>query len=383
MRNDRSPKVLFAITGLGVGGAEWQLIALAQRFHALGAEMTVATLIEPGQLKSELDRLGIPVISLGMKRGIPGPGAILKLARLIKREQPDVVHSHMFHANIVARMSRLLWRKIPLVCTIQNVNEISSRSNKWNQKTWRDDAYRWTNGLASITTAICEAAVKRYVEVGAFKGNEIVCVPNAISVSKFARNPEIGARLRSELGLENKIVGLMVARMEPPKDQALLLRAWAEAAKKRPDLHLVLVGDGPARTGLEKLAVELGITEKVSFMGIRKDVSAFMSMADFFLLITIMEGLPLSILEAAAGSLPVIGSNTGGVPEAVMEGASGYVVPPGDLPKLTGAILRMASLNSAERTAMGAAGHELICKRFDLDVVVKRWLEIFADVRKK
>ncbi|HUS35608.1 MAG TPA: glycosyltransferase [Verrucomicrobiae bacterium] len=376
-------KILLVVTGLGVGGAEWQVVALAHRFQALGSKVAVVTLIEPGRLKEEFVRVGIPVESLGMKRGLPGPGALLKLARIVKRENPDVVHSHMFHANIVGRVSRTMWRNVPLVCTIHNVNEVSASSTKWNKKTWRDDAYRWTNGLASRTTAICDTATKRYVDVGAFRNGQIETVVNGIVVSKFARDAVAGAKLRKELGLENKIVGLMVARMEPPKDQALLLRAWAGAVAKHPNLQLVLVGDGPARAELENLAAELKIASNVSFMGIRKDVSAFMSMADFFLLITIMEGLPLVILEAAAASLPAVASITGGIPEAVRDGETGFLVPPGDLEKLTEAILKMAALPASERAAMGTKAHAAIAKRFDLDLIVERWLQIYAEVKKK
>src|SRR5205085_7427604 len=115
-----------------------------------------------------------------MKRGIPGPAALRRLAKIVRREKPDVVHAHMFHANILARVSRLGWRKIPLVCTIHNVNEVSSRSTKWNQKTWRDDAYRWTNFLASKTTAICDTAAQRYIDIGAFRPGQVESLVNGI-----------------------------------------------------------------------------------------------------------------------------------------------------------------------------------------------------------
>jgi len=192
------------------------------------------------------------------------------------------------------------------------------------------------------------------------------------------RDAEAGTRLRKDLGLQNKIVGLMVARMEPPKDHALLLRAWAAAAKRNPDLYLVLLGDGPARPELEKLAAELGLASNLRFMGIRKDVSAFLSMADFFLLITIMEGLPLSVLEAAAAGLPIVASRAGGIPEAVIDGETGYVVGPGNVDDLTKAIEKMASLTAAERASLGAAGKDLIYKRYDLDVITRKYLEVYA-----
>src|SRR3954469_25097815 len=186
-------RLLIVITGLGVGGAERQIVALSHRFQALGSSIAVVTLIQPGPLKEEMTKANIPVYSLEMKRGIPGPGAIFRLAKIVRREKPDVVHAHMFHANILARVSRLMWRNVPLVCTIQNVNEVSSRAADFDAITWRDSAYRYTNRLAEKTTAVCEAAVRRYVEVGAFHPDEIVAVPNSVTVSRFTRNAEAGA----------------------------------------------------------------------------------------------------------------------------------------------------------------------------------------------
>src|SRR4051812_34321669 len=121
-------KILFVVTGLGVGGGERLVVALAQKCQVLGSDVSVVTLIEPGPLKDELIRAGIPVHSLGMSRRIPAPASLWRLARLVRRKKPDIVNSHMFHANILARVSRIFWRDIPLVCTVHNVNEVSARS---------------------------------------------------------------------------------------------------------------------------------------------------------------------------------------------------------------------------------------------------------------
>src|SRR3954469_9207741 len=147
-------RLLIVITGLGVGGAERQIVALSHRFQALGSSIAVVTLIQPGPLKEEMTKANIPVYSLEMKRGIPGPGAIFKLAKIVRREKPDVVHAHMFHANILARVSRLLWRDVPLVCAIRSLNEAHSSVMALDQITWRDSAYRYTNFLAQKTTAV-------------------------------------------------------------------------------------------------------------------------------------------------------------------------------------------------------------------------------------
>jgi glycosyltransferase involved in cell wall biosynthesis len=314
-----------------------------------------------------------------MTRGIPGPGAILRLAKIVRREKPDVVHAHMFHANLLARVSRIFWMKTPLVCAIRNLNEVSSRATDFEAITWRDSAYRYTNFLAQKTTAVCDTCAERYIRIGAFRPEQLVSIPNGIVVSRFVRNAEKGAQLRKELGLENKLVGVMVARMEPPKDQGLLLRAWAEAVKKHPTLHLLLLGDGPDRGELEELAKTLGVIDCVRFMGVRKDVNAFLSMADFFLLITNMEGMPVSSLEACAASLPLIGSRAGGIPEVVLDGKTGFLVPTNDLNALVTAIDKMASLSPAERAAMGAAAYQLASSRYDFEVMIKGYLRVYNE----
>jgi glycosyltransferase involved in cell wall biosynthesis len=372
-------RILMVVTGLGVGGAERQIVALAHRFQTLGSSIVVVTLIEPGPLKEEMTKANIPVYSLGMKRGIPGPGAIFKLAKIVRRERPDVVHAHMFHANVLARVSRIFWMKTPLVCAIRNLNEVSSRATDFEAITWRDSAYRYTNFLAQKTTAVCDTCAERYIRIGAFRAEQLVSIPNGIVVSRFVRNPEAGARLRKELGLEGKLVGLMVARMEPPKDQGLLLRAWAVAVKKYPDLYLLLLGDGPDRPQLEALAQSLGLTDRVRFMGVRKDVNAFLSMADFFLLVTNMEGMPVSTLEACAASLPLIGSRAGGIPEVVLDRKTGFLVPRNDLDALVGAIEKMASLTPTERAAMGAAAYQLASSRYDFEVMINGYLRVYNE----
>jgi len=372
-------KILFVITGLAVGGAERQLVALAHRFQALGSSIVVVTLIEPGPLKEELTKVNIPVYSLGMNRGIPGPGAIFRLAKIVRREKPHVVHAHMFHANILARVSRLVWLDVPLVCAIRSFNEAHSSLMALDQITWRDSAYRFTNFLAQKTTAVCDTCAERYIQIGAFRPDQIISIPNGIVISRFGRDPEAGARLRRELGLEGKIVGLMVARMEPPKDHASLLRAWAAAIKKYRDLHLLFVGDGPDRAELEKLAASLGVSDCVTFTGIRKDVRAFLSMADFFLLITLMEGMPVSILEAGAASLPAVASIAGGAAETIIDRVTGFLVPPGDLVRLIDAIHSMVSLGSSGRAAMGEAAHKFVSAKYDFELMIQGYLRVYNE----
>ena len=164
----------------------------------------------------------------------------------------------------------------------------------------------------------------------------------------------------------------MVARFEPQKDYACLLRALAGVAGP---WRAVLVGDGPTRPAAEALARELGIAERVSFLGSRDDVAGILASAHVFALATRWEGLPITILEAMRAGLPVVASDVGGVSEAVLEGENGFVVPSGDPDRLGNRIDQLCA-GAALRNRMGATSR----RRFEAEFTLERMLTATAAV---
>ena len=370
----RRRKVLMVVTSLQVGGAENQVVNLAQRLQQREWDVTVVSLIQPGALAATLAASSIPVYSLDMRRGFPDPRGMVRLARIIRKCKPDVVHSHMVHANLLARCTRLIARLPPLICTVHSAREQSEAGGS----TWhKERLYGLTDPLADQTTIICQSGWDHYVSSGAAPAGRLQVVPNGIDCGRFA--PDSAARLaaRSEFDLaDSDFVWLAAARLVPVKDFPNLLRAFAPL--RGMNWKLLIAGDGPLRGQLEDLSRELGLCGQVRFLGARKDMPELYNAADAFVLSSALEGLPLTALEAQACGLPCVVTNAGGASEAVLEGVTGYVVPPRDSPALSAALNRLMSLAPGRRKQLARAARARCLATYDIDAIARRWEEIYT-----
>src|SRR5450830_1060383 len=231
-------RILFVITGLDYGGAETQLRDLAIVFARRGLSVGVVSMMSPVAYVDDLAHAGIRVWSLDMKRKWPDPKMVWRLARIVREFKPDIVHSHMIHANLLARASRAGgWRKAPLVCTVHSVNE-GGRLRMY--------AYRVTDCWASITTNVSQAAVDRYVAVGAAPAGHIIYKPNGVDMSRFCPDEERRKAMRFTLGIAaDQPTVLAVGRFAEAKNHASMLRAFTHVIEARPNALLLLVGQGP------------------------------------------------------------------------------------------------------------------------------------------
>ncbi|MER3479063.1 MAG: glycosyl transferase family 1 [Meiothermus sp.] len=358
-------------TGLAYGGAETQLVRLATRLKARGWDVRVVSMLPPQAYVEELESAGIPVDSLGMRRGVPDPRAIFRLAGILRRERPLVLHSHMVHANLLARLARPLVRVPVLVCTAHNIIEGGRH---------RELAYRLTDPLCDITTQVSRAGLERYVKVGAVPAHKIRFVPNGVDTDRFQPDQDARNRLRKELGLGTEFAWLAVGRFEEAKDYPNMLRAFARVQKARPDARLLIAGQGPSRAEAEELVAKLGLTEVVRFLGVRKDIPELLNAADAYVMSSAWEGMPMVLLEASASGLPVVATHVGGNAEVVLDGQSGFLVPPKDPEALAGAMLRLMSLSPEAREAMGRAGRAHVEANYALDRVVDRWEALYKEL---
>ena len=367
-----SRRLALVITDLDYGGAEKQVCEMAVRLHGRGWEVLLVSLLPPRALTDELEQRGVRWASLGMRRGAPDPRGLVRLVRLFRDFGPDVVHSHMIHANFLARAARLLGYRGPLVCTAHNVDE--------GPTLFRRLTYRWTDRLCSITTNVSQAAVDSFVALRLAPPDRILCTPNGIDTSVFARDCEAGLQLRGELGAKSGFVWICVALFRPQKNHANLLRAFADVVPTCPETTLLLVGDGELRQSSEAFAADLGISESVRFVGLQRDVPRWLNAADGYVMASDFEGLPLVLLEAQAAGLPVVATDVGGNPELVQEGVTGFLVPPQDSAALAGAMLRMQQLPPEAREAMGRAGREHVVRTYDIENVLDRWEALYHEL---
>jgi glycosyltransferase involved in cell wall biosynthesis len=365
-------RILFLSTSMGMGGADSQLLSAARELRSAGHEVLIVSLTPLGPMGFQARNAGIPTESLEMRRGFPDPRGLLRLARLVRAWRPDVVHSHMVHANLMARALRLVAPVPALVSTIHNIYE--------GGRLWMA-AYRLTNAFVDHMTIVSEAAAERFVRDRIVPRDLLTVVPNGVDTEQVANVPPgAGAALRHSLGLEREFVWLAVGRFEIAKDYPNMLRAFARVRAQQPDAVLLLVGRGSLQGETERLARELGQDPAVRFLGVRNDVPVVMSAADGFVMSSAWEGMPMVLLEAAAAGLPIVATMVGGNHEVVLEGETGYLVPPRDDAALAAAMLRLGHSSAAERHAMGQRGHQLIRTHYGLRRVAERWEELYREV---
>jgi glycosyltransferase involved in cell wall biosynthesis len=358
--------IALLLTGLQIGGAESQVVSLADRFAALGHRVLMIALTgEPALRPVEP---GVEVACLRMAKTSKGFVAGYRQARcLLRAFRPQVVHSHMVHANLFARLLRVTTDMPRLICTAHSTNEGGFL---------RMRAYALTDWMADMTTNVSETAVAAYLRRHAAAPHKITVVRNGIDCSRFRFDPAVRAGVRQALGLpEQKQMVLAVGRVAEEKDYGNLLHAFAGVTARRGDCVLAIAGDGPGLSRYQALAESLRIADQVRFLGMRRDVPQLMTAADVFVLSSSWEGWPLVIGEALACERVVVATDAGGIGGWL--GEIGSVVPIRDSRALAQALLGALQMQSDEKKAKGRAGRERILADYSLEAVAARWLEIY------
>jgi glycosyltransferase involved in cell wall biosynthesis len=350
-------RIAILLTGLERGGAETQAVHLARSLAARGWEVTVLA-FRVGALEAELRASGVPVQALSPAR------QPIQLARL----KPAIVHAHLFHANLTARLARLVCPIPVVVSTVHSVAETSRRSGAIRH---RDFLYRVTDVLSDATVFVSSAAADRHIAARAVSSRRARVIPNGVDTARFHPDPSLRAQGRTALGLDGEFAWLAAGRLMWKKNYPLMLEAMA----RQPEGVLFIAGEGPDAARLRQLA---GLN--VRFLDARQDMPVLMNACDGFVLSSDVEGLPMVLLEAAASGLPQVATAAGGVPEAVIHERTGFVVPPGDAAALTAAMQRLAAMPPEARASMARAAREQAVARFDLTAVTLQWEDLYRQL---
>jgi glycosyltransferase involved in cell wall biosynthesis len=360
-------RLMFVITrGDALGGAQSYVRDLARRFAADGDEVVVVT-GAMGAMTEALTAAGVSVVPVpGLLREIHplhDPRSVASLARLIRSFRPDVVSTHSSKAGIVGRLAARL-AGTPCLFTVHGW--AFNPSEPEPKRTF----YRWLErAMAPLADRIvCVSENSRQLGVASGIGSaRLVTIHNGI--------PDVSSVHRAAPDRDGPPRVVSVARFAPPKDHRTLLLA----VKDVPRLHLDLVGDGPAEEEARALAGELGVTDRVRFLGRRTDVTELLTEAQAFALCSRSEGFPMATLEAMRAGLPVVVSNVGGAPEAVVDGQTGYVVADNSV---AGWIDRLSLLarDPALRSRLGIHGRALYEERFTFERMYAQTATIYQAV---
>jgi glycosyltransferase involved in cell wall biosynthesis len=353
----------------GPGGAEYMLLHLAEELRARGYGICpVLPAKGVGWLGREFRARGFEPEAFHLRRPLDWR-CVTGIAEVLRRRKVDVVHSHEFTMAVYGAAATRWWGRQPLIVTIHGGPHPLTH--------WRRGlAFRWAMRRSRATVAVSDATRRRFVEGLGVAPDAIGVVHNGI------RPPAPGRRapVRAELGVSDDTALLVsVGNLYPVKGHAVLLRALVQLAEHTdlPRWRVALAGRGQEAEPLKAFAREHGLAERVTFLGHRDDVPDILAAGDLYVMPSLSEGLPLSLLEALFAEKPVVASAVGGIPEVVTDGESGRLVPPNDPPALAGALAELLRDPRRARSLAGA-GLRRAREAFTLEHMTTEYERLYA-----
>lgn len=373
-KNPRVLHVVHLIEALGPGGAERLLYTNLKHFDGERVRSTVITVYPHATHWLEpIQALGVPVVPLNCQNTREIPKGIKNLRTWLLANKPDLIHSHLWAANIIGRIAGRL-TGTPVISSIHNPDH--------EEQAWADGAdvslmkRRIVRGLDRWTAKAGNdrlIAVSNYVKQSATRHlrvplDSIDLVYNPIDIDSLTDAPATSrAELLRSCGLPaDSIILLNVARLSPQKGLVYALRALPAIRKRFPSAHLVSVGattDPRWTEQLEREATELGVKDHFHVMGARRDVTDFLRACDVFIFPSLYEGLGIALIEAMAAGCACVASSAGPIPEVVSDGEDGILVPPADSDAIAAAVCRLLE-DESERQRLGTAASKTAFSRF-------------------
>lgn len=360
----RPIRILQVITSLDRGGAENHLLALLTHADRQAFDVETAVLCGEGELVPVFRQAGIPVHLL-KARGHFDPLALGRLVRLVREGHFDIVHSHLFRADIYAGLAvAQLGEDRPLL--------VSTRHNddRFFLNPFVGIVHYLISARQNLVIAISDHIAHFTVARGVRHPARVRRVYHGLEPPVTRALEREGQRIRSELGISPDafLVG-NVGRLAPQKGQRHLIGAMPALLARIPRAHAVIAGGGDLENFLLDLAEETGVAERVHVLGPRKDVPALMHAMDVFAMPSIWEGFGLVLLEAMAAGRPIVASRVATIPEVVVDGQTGLLVPAGDPLALAEALAQLAD-QPGLAARMGEAGRERVRHQFSLEKMV-------------
>jgi glycosyltransferase involved in cell wall biosynthesis len=370
-------KIAHVITGTGLGGAEVMLDTVLRALRP-GYESHVVSLQSIGPVGERIRARGVPIETLDMRAGVPDPRAVLRLARLLRRLGPDLVHTWMYHADLIGGLAARLAGVRRVAWAIHNSTLDPQRVKASTRAVVRTCAALSGRLPDRI---LCCSDVAQQVHVGyGYPEDRFEVIPNGLDVQRFAPDPDARRQLRAELGVpgEAPLVGL-IARWDPQKNHAGFLHAAAAVRRRHPAARFLLAGTRiePSNAELAGLVDGHGLGDAVRLLGPRDDVPRVMASLD--LLVSASgygEAFPIVLGEAMACGVPCVATDVGD--SAFIVADTGRVAPPGDDDALGRAIGELLDLPAHDRAALGARARQRIATHFDIRLVARRY-EAFYD----
>ena len=362
----RDLRVMHVITGLTRGGAESQLATLLRAGAPGMGRAVVVSLLPGGAYRSVIEGAGIPVRDLGAVGGSPSPLALLRLARLIRRCRPHILHAWMYHAQLFATLALAIssrWRDTRLIWGVRCSNMDFTKYDR--SLRWVVRACGWLSSRPDAVLFNSEAGIAAHRELG-FRPRRSELIDNGIDTGRFRPEPSLRSQARTELGIAPAADLIAhVARVDPMKDHATFLAALGKLAQ----VEALLIGPDTER---------LATPANVHALGARNDVERLLAAADLIASTSVSESFSNALAEGMAAGLPAVATDVGD--SARIVGATGRIVPPREPAALAEAIGALLRESKAARAARGAEARRRIESRFSIARAVEAHGALYASL---
>jgi len=377
-------KVLLLNTQMEAGGAQKAMLLLAQGLQARGHCVHVVTMYDKGDFVAAYRKqYGVDILDLRMKQAVhrnplqkvtDGLRGLLQLYRLMRSGGYNVVQTFSHYSNIIGPV--LAWlARVPIRVSSQRMSLRGAPS--WVRQL---DRLVTNSRLVTAMVMVSEGTRRYSIEEQGLRPEKLVTIHNSIDLERFTRQPpEQVEPLRAQLGLpDDALIVTTVARLHPQKGHRYLLQAAPAILAVFPQTHFLLVGEGALWSELEMTVRRLGLQEAVHFLGVRQDIPTILSFSDIFVLPSLWEGLPNSVLEAMATETAVVATDVDGTPEVVQDGKTGLLVPPANVEALQEAIAYLLG-NATLRQEMGSCGRNRVAREFSHEKNIASFLSLYMN----
>lgn len=372
-------RVAHVITGLNPGGAEMMLFKLLSAMDRVVFKPEVISLTGMGPLAERIQALDITVRALGMRRGVPNPLSLLRLAVWLRRSKPDVIQTWMYHADLIGGIAAKLVGGIPVIWGIRHSNldpQGSKRKTIWTANA----CARLSNWLPTQIVCCSEASLPVHAALG-YATRKMCVIPNGFDLDVFRPDPSARRSVRAELGIpEDTLLIGMFARFHAQKDHRNFVEAAALLHAHHPDIHFLLCGDGITwgNRVLSGWIVTASIHEHCHLLGPREDIPRLAAALDIASSSSFGEGFPNVVGEAMSCGVPCVVTDVGDSDRIV--GTTGRIVAAKDPEALAMAWKEMIALGEEGRRRLGVAARKRVMDRFELSKIVKKYEALYTSL---
>ena len=371
--------VVHVIAGLGQGGAEACLVRLVEATKD-ECDSTVVSLSAELYYAPRITSAGAKVYGLNMPRGRLTMKGLFTLVRIMRERRPQIVQTWMYHADLLGGLSARLTGCKQVVWGIHNAG--FARSHIKNSTRWVARGCSWISGRIPAAIVSCsQAAADLHVEMG-YARDKMQAIPNGYDVQFFHRDNVVRTASRRSLNIDEdaKLIGT-IARWDPVKDHATLLKAARIVTDGRPSVRFLLCGTGMSSDNVElrRLISDAGMETKLILLGPRSDIVNVMNALDLHLLTSRSEAFPNAVAESMACEVPNVVTNVGDA--ALIVGDSGWVAPPGESFAIAKALEQALKLSSEALREHGIAARLRICEKFSMERMVEAYLKLWKSLQ--